>query len=172
MVEGIENIRLKSSEAIVSRGYGTSPCHLDGGARSFCPKDSGNFLVGLKPKTLKTRSMRMVAQTLTFLVMILLPAIGFGSPLSDELYNQPGPSLNEKIVMVTDFYRAFHIYECLVAVRIEDGVIFDIELSDPNDQELKRMQDFLGNGFSKLKRHGFSKLSIRIGETRYLWEVK
>ena len=126
----------------------------------------------LKTKALRPRAMRRIAQTLTVLVMILLPAGGFGSPLSDELYNQPVPALYEKIALVTDFYRAFHIYECLVAVRIEEGVTFDIELSDPNDHELKRMQDFLGKGFSRLKRHGFSRLSIRIGETRYIWEVK
>jgi hypothetical protein len=171
-MEEEEKSKRRSLETMVSPGHGTSPCNLEGGALSFFRKGSGNFFVGLKPKTLKTRSKRMVAQILTILVMILLPAGGFGASLSEELYNQPVPSLNEKIVMVTDFIRAFHIYECLVAVRIEEGVTFDIELNDPNDQELKRMQDFLGNGFSRLKRHGFSRLSIRIGETRYIWEVK
>ncbi len=141
-------------------------------SRSFYWKDRGDLISGFKPKTLRPRSMKMIAQTLTILVMILLPAIGFGGSLSDELYNQPAPSLNEKIIMVTDFYRAFHIYECLVEVRIEEGLTFDIKLRNPNDHELKRMQDFLGNHFSKLKRHGFSRLSIRIGDTRYVWEVK
>jgi hypothetical protein len=171
-LEGMENMKMKSLEAMVSLGHGPVPCRLNNGSLKFYPKDGGDLLIELKPKPLRPGSWRIVAQTLTILVMILLPAIGFGSPLSDELYNQPVPSLNEKIVMVTDFYRAFHIYECLVAVRIEEGVTFDIELSDPNDHELKRMQDFLGNGFSKLKRHGFTRLSIRIGETRYIWEVK
>jgi len=92
--------------------------------------------------------------------------------LSDELFNQPLPSLDKKIVLVTDFYRTFHVYECLVDVRIEEGVIFAIELSDPNVHELKRIKDFLGNNFSNLKKHGFSKLSIYIGKTRYIWEVK
>jgi len=104
--------------------------------------------------------------------MILLPTGGFGSPLGNELYNQPVPPLYEKIVMVADFYRAFHIYECLVDVKIEDGFTFDIELINPNAHELRQMKDFLGNDFSKLKRHGFSRLSIRIGKTRYVWEVK
>jgi len=114
----------------------------------------------------------MIAQTLAILVMIFLPAGGFGSPLSEELYNQPVPSLNEKIVMVTDFYRAFHIYDCLVEVRIEDGATFAIELDNPNDLDVRRMQDFLGVNFSNLKRHGFRKLSIRIGETQYVWDLK
>ena len=126
----------------------------------------------LKTKALRPRSRRTVAQTLTILVMILLPSMGFGSSLSDELYNQPIPSPSEKIVMVTDFIRAFHIYDCLVAVQIEEGVTFGIELSNPNDHELKRMQEFLGKGFSRLKNHGFRRLSIRIGETRYIWELK
>jgi hypothetical protein len=60
----------------------------------------------------------------------------------------------------------------LVDVRIEDGVVFAIELSDPNVHALKRMKDFLGNNFSNLKKHGFSKLSIYIGKTRYIWEIK
>ena len=126
----------------------------------------------LKPGTSGPRSRRIAAQTLIILVMILLPSMGFGSSLSDELYNQPVPYLNDKMAMVTDFIRAFHVYECLVAVRIEEGVTFDIELNDPNDHVLKRMQDFLGKGLSRLKSHGFSRLSIRIGETRYIWEVK
>ncbi len=126
----------------------------------------------LKPKTLGPRSRRIVAQTLAILIMIILPAVGLGGSLGDELYNQPIPSPSEKIVMVTDFIRTFHIYDCLMSVQIEEGVTFGIELSNPNDHELKRMQDFLGKGFSRLKRHGFSRLSIRIGETRYIWEVK
>jgi hypothetical protein len=125
-----------------------------------------------KSKTLRPRPMRTVPQILTILVMILLPTGGFGSPLGNELYNQPIPSLNEKIVMVTDFYRAFHIYGCLVDVRIEEGLTFGIELINPNAYELKQMKDFLGNDFSNLKRYGFTKLSIRIGATRYVWEVK
>ena len=116
--------------------------------------------------------MGRVAQILAILVMILLPAGGYGSPLSAELHNHPVPSLDAKIVMVTAFYRAFHVYECLVDVRIEEGITFAIELSNPNTHELKRMKDFLGNNFSNLKRHGFSKLSIWIGKTRYVWEVR
>jgi hypothetical protein len=116
--------------------------------------------------------MRRVAQILAILIMVLLPAWAYGSSLGDELYNQPVPSLNAKIVMVTDFYWAFHVYECLVDVRIEDGITFAIELSNPNTYELKQMKDFLGNNFSNLKRHGFNKLSIWIGKTRYVWEVK
>jgi hypothetical protein len=116
--------------------------------------------------------MGRVAQILAILVMILLPSGGYGSPLSDELHNQPVPSLDAKIVMVTTFYRAFHVYECLVDVRIEEGITFAIELSNPNTHELKQMKDFLGNNFSNLKRHGFSKLSIWIGKTRYVWEVR
>ena len=74
--------------------------------------------------------------------------------------------------MVTNFYRAFHVYQCLVDVRIEEGITFAIELKNPNTYELKQMKDFLGNNFSNLKRHGFSKLSILTGETRYVWDVK
>jgi len=116
--------------------------------------------------------MRGVAQILAILVMVLLPAGGYGSPLSDELHNQPPPSLNAKIVTIINFYRAFHVYECLVDVRIEEGSTFAIELKDPNTPELKQMKEFLGNNFSNLKRHGFSKLSILTGKTRYVWEVK
>ena len=165
-------MKRKPLEGMVNPGNGQIPRNLNEGSLAFYQKDSGNLLMESKPKTLRLRSMRRVAQILTIFVMILLPTGGFGSPLSDELYNQPVPSLNEQVVMVTDFYRTFHIYECFVAVRIEEGVTFDIELSDPNDHELKRMQEFLGSGFSKLKRHGFSRLSIRIGEIQYIWEVK
>ena len=165
-------MKRKPLEGMVNPGNGQIPRNLNEGSLPFYQKDSGDLLVELKCKTLRLRSMRRVAQILTIFVMILLPTGGFGSPLSEELYNQPVPGLYEKISLLTDFYRAFHIYECLVAVRIEEGVTFDIELSDPNDHELKRMQEFLGSGFSKLKRHGFSKLSIRIGETQYIWEVK
>jgi len=171
-VEGEENMKMKSLEAMVSPGQRPVPCKPNGGFLSFYAKGRGDRLIELKPKILRPRSMRMVAQTLTILVMILLPAGGWGSPLSDELYNEPVSSLNEKIVMVTDFFRAFHIYECLVDVRIEEGGTFDIKLRNPNPHELQRMKDFLGKHFSNLKRHGFSKLSIRIGETRYVWEVK
>jgi hypothetical protein len=171
-VDGEENVKRKSLGTMVNPGNGQVPCILNKESLGFYQKDSGDLLIELKPRTLRLRSMRRVAQILTILVMILLPTGGFGSPLSNELYNQAAPALNEKIVMVTDFYRAFHIYDCLVAVRIEEGVTFDIELSDPNDHALRRMQDFLGKGFSKLKRHGFSRLSIRIGETQYIWEVR
>jgi hypothetical protein len=171
-VGGEKNMKRKSLGALVNPGHGQVQCYRIGGALNSQQKDSGNLLMELKPKALRPGSMRRVAQILTLFVMILLPTGGFGSPLSEELYNQPVPGLYEKISLLTDFYRAFHIYECLVAVRIEEGVTFDIELSDPNDHELKRMQDFLGENFSKLKRHGFSRLSIRIGETRYVWEVK
>ena len=171
-MDGEEIMKRKSPGAMVNSGNGQVPCTLNSESLGFYQKDSGDLLMEWKPKTLSLRSMKRVAQILTFLVMILLPTGGFGSPLGDELYNQPVPPLNEKIVMVTDFYRAFHIYDCLVAVRIEEGVTLDIELSDPNDHDLRRMQDFLGKGFSKLKRHGFSRLSIRIGETRYVWEVR
>jgi len=116
--------------------------------------------------------MRRIAQILAILVMILLPAGGYGFSLSDELYKQPAASLNAKIVMVTNFYRAFHVYESLLDVRIEEGIAFAIELSNPNTHELKQMKDFLGNNFSNLKKHGFSKLSIWIGKTRYVWDVK
>jgi len=167
-----EEGRKKFSKTTVSGGGGIDPGKLDGGPLRFCPKGGGNFPVGPIPQTLRARSIRVVAQILIILFMILLPAGGFGASLRDELYNQPVPSLSDKMAMVTDFIRAFHVYECLVAVRIEEGVTFDIELDDPNDHVLKRMQDFLGKGLSRLKRHGFSRLSIRIGETRYIWEVK
>ena len=126
----------------------------------------------LKPKNLGPGSMRRAAQILAILGMILLPAGGYGSSLSDELYKQPVASLNAKIVMVTNFYRAFHVYESLLDVRIEEGIAFAIELSNPNTHELKQMKDFLGNNLINLKKHGFSKLSIWIGKTRYVWDVK
>ena len=116
--------------------------------------------------------MRRIAQILAILVMILLPAGGYGFSLSDELYKQPAASLNAKILMVTNFYRAFHVYESLLDVRIEEGIAFAIELSNPNAHELKQMKDFLGNNLINLKKHGFSKLSIWIGKTRYVWDVK
>ena len=162
----------KPLEAMVNPGHGQVPSNLNEGCPACYQKDSGNLLIELKPKTLRPGSMRRVAQILAIVGMILLPTGGFGSPLSNELYNQPVPALYEKIVMVADFYRAFHIYECLVDVRIEDGFTFDIELINPNAHELRHMKDFLGNNFSKLKRHGFNKLSIRIGKTRYVWEIK
>ncbi len=153
-------------------GEGQVPGFFDKESLSFYPDDRGDPLTEGKPKTLRPGLIGRVAPILAILVMILLPAAGYGSPLSDELYNQPIPSLNKKIVMVTDFYRTFHVHECLVDVRIEEGIIFAIELIDPNTYELKKMKDFLGNNFSNLKRHGFSKLSIWIGKTRYIWEVK
>ena len=165
-------MKMKSLEAIVSPGHEPVPCNRNGGTLSFYPKDSRDRLLRIKPKALRPRPMRMVAQTLILLVMVLLPVGGLGSPLSDELYNQPVPSLNERIVMVIDFFRAFHIYECFVDVRIEEGFTFDIKLNNPNAHELKQMKEFLGKDFSNLKRHGFSKLSIQIGKTRYVWEVK
>jgi hypothetical protein len=171
-VDGEKNMKRKSLGALASPGNGQVPCILNKESLGFYQKDSGDLLIELKPKTLRPGSMRRVAQILTILVMILLPRGGFGSPLGNELYNQPVPPLYEKIVMVADFYRAFHIYECLVDVKIEDGFTFDIELINPNAHELRQMKDFLGNDFSKLKRHGFSRLSIRIGKTRYVWEVK
>ena len=171
-MDGEENMKKKSLGAMVNPGNGQVQCYQIEGALSSYQKDSGNLLIELKPKTLRLRSMRRVAQVLTILVTILLPTGGFGSPLSNELYNQPVPALYEKIVMVADFYRAFRIYQCLVDVKIEDGFTFDIELINPNAHELRQMKDFLGNNFSKLKRFGFSKLSIRIGKTRYVWEVK
>ncbi len=116
--------------------------------------------------------MRRIVQILAILGMILPPVGGYGSPLSHELYNQPVPSLNAEIVMVTNFYRAFHVYESLLDVRIEEGITFAIELSNPNTHELEKMKDFLGTNFSNLKKHGFSKLSIWIGKMRYVWEVK
>jgi hypothetical protein len=171
-VDGEENMKRKSLGTMVNPGHGQVPCILNKESLGFYQKDSGDLLIEWRPKTLRPRSMRRVAQILTILVMIILPTGGFGSPLGDELFNQPVPPLYEKIVMVADFYRAFHIYECLVDVRIEDGFTFDIELINPNAHELKQMKDFLGNDFGNLKRYGFSKLSIRIGATRYVWEVK
>ena len=172
MVDREENMKMKSLGATANPDEGQVPWFFNKQSLSFYPEDSGDPLTELKPKTLRPGSMRMIAQILAILVMILLPAGGYGSPLSDELYNQPVPSLNAKIVMVTNFYRAFHVYESLVDVRIEEGITFAIELSNPNTHELKYMKDFLGNNFRNLKRHGFSKLSIWIGKTRYVWEVK
>ena len=171
-MDGEENMKKKSLGAMVNPGNGQVPGMLNKESLSSYQKDSGDLLIELKPKTLRPGSMRRVAQILTILVIILLPTGGLGSPLGNELYNQPVPPLHEKIVMVADFYRAFHIYECLVDVRIEDGLTFEIELINPNAYELRQMKNFLGNDFGKLKKHGFSKLSIRIGETRYVWEVK
>jgi hypothetical protein len=163
---------MKTRRATANPGEGQVQWFSNKESLRFYPEDSADQLTEGKPDTLRPGSMRRVAQILAILVMILLPAAGYGSPLSDELYNQPLPSLNTKIVMVTDFYRTFHVYECLVDVRIEEGVIFAIELSNPNIHALKRMKDFLGNNFSNLKKHGFSKLSIYIGKTRYIWEIK
>ena len=163
---------MKSLGATANPVEGQVPWLFHKESLSLYPEDSGDHLTLLKPNTLRTGSMGRVAQILAILVMILLPAGGYGSPLSDELHNQPVPSLDAKIVMVTTFYRAFHVYECLVDVRIEEGITFAIELSNPNTHELKQMKDFLGNNFSNLKRHGFSKLSIWIGKTRYVWEVR
>ena len=165
---------MKSLRATVNPIEGQVPWSFHKESLSFFPEDSGDHLTELKTKSLRPGSMRGVAQILAILVMVmvLLPAGGYGSPLSDELHNQPPPSLNTKIVMVTNFYRAFHVYECLVDVRIEEGSTFAIELKNPNTPELKQMKDFLGNNFSNLKRHGFRRLSIRIGDTRYVWEVK
>ena len=171
-MDGEKIMKRKSLGALVNPGNDQVSCILNKEFMTSFQKGSRDLLIELKPKTLRMRSMRRVAQILTILVMILLPTGGFGSPLGHELYNQPIPPLYEKIVMVADFYRAFHIYKCLVDVRIEDGFTFDIQLINPNVSELKQMKEFLGNKLSKLKRHGFSKLSIRIGETRYVWEVK
>lgn len=165
-------MKMKSLGATANPVEGQVPWLFHKESLSFYPEDSGDHLTQLKPKTLRPGSMGRVAQILAILVMILLPAGGYGSPLSDELHNQAVPSLDAKIVMVTTFYRAFHVYECLVDVRIEEGITFAIELSNPNTHELKQMKDFLGNNFSNLKRHGFSKLSIWIGKTRYVWEVR
>jgi len=172
VVDRGENMDMKPPGATASPGEGQVPWFFNKKPLSFYLEDSGDPLTELKPKTLRPGSIRMTAQILAILVMILLPAGGYGSPLSDELYNQPVPSLNAKIVMVTNFYRAFHVYESLVDVRIEEGITFAIELSNPNTHELKYMKDFLGNNFSNLKRHGFSKLSIWIGKARYVWDVK
>jgi hypothetical protein len=171
-VDGEKSMKRKSLGALVNPGNEQVSCILNKESLTSDQKGNRDLLIELKPKTLRPGSMRRVAQILIILVTILLPAGGFGSPLSNELYNQPVPALYEKIVMVADFYRAFRIYECLVDVRIEDGFTFDIELINPNAHELRRMKDFLGNNFSKLKKHGFSKLSIRIEKTRYVWEVK
>jgi len=167
-----ENIEMKTRRATANPGEGQVQSFFNKESLRFYPVDSADHLTEGKPDTLRPGSMRRVAQILAILVIFLLPAAGYGSPLSDELFNQPLPSLDKKIVLVTDFYRTFHVYECLVDVRIEEGVIFAIELSDPNVHELKRIKDFLGNNFSNLKKHGFSKLSIYIGKTRYIWEVK
>lgn len=172
MVDREENMKMKSLGATANPGEGQVPWFFNKESLSFYPEDSGDPLTELKPKTLRPGSLRMIAQILAILVMILLPAGGYGSPLSDELYNQPVPFLNAKIVMVINFYRAFHVYESLVDVRIEEGITFAIELRNPNTHELKHMKEFLGNNFSNLKRHGFSKLSVWIGKTRYVWEVK
>ena len=163
---------MKSLGATANPVEGQAPWSFHKESHSFYPGDSGDNLTEVKTKTLRPGSKRGVAQILAILVMVLLPAGGYGSPLSDELYKQPLPSLNAKIVMVTDFYRAFHVYHCLVDVRIEEGITFAIELKNPNTHELKQMKEFLGNNFSNLKRHGFSKLSIWIGKTRLVWEVK
>ncbi len=165
-------MKMKSLGATANPVEGQVPWSFHKESLSFYPGDSGDHLTELKTKTFNPGSMRGVAQTLAILVMVLLPAGGYGSPLSHDLHNQPPPSLNKKIVMVTNFYRAFHVYECLVDVRIEEGSTFAIELKNPNIHELKQMKDFLGNNFSNLKRHGFSKLSIWIGKTRLVWEVK
>jgi hypothetical protein len=172
MVDREENMKMKSLVATANPGESQVPCLFNKESLGFYPEDSADHFKELKPKTLRPGSMRRVAQILAILVMILLPAGGYGSPLSGELHNQPVRSLNEKIVMVTNFYRTFHVYECLVDVRIEDGITFAIELSDPNTHELNQIKDFLGTNFSNLKRHGFSKLSIWIGKTRYVWDVK
>jgi hypothetical protein len=171
-VDREENTKMKSLGATGNPGEGQVPWVFNKESLGFCSKDSADPLTELKPKPLKPGSMRMIAQILAILVMILLPAGGYGSPLSDELYNQPLPSLNAKIVLVIDFYRAFHVYESLLDVRIEEGITFAIELSNPNTHELEQMKDFLGKNFSNLKKHGFSKLSIWIGKTRYVWDVK
>jgi len=163
---------MKSLGATANPVEGQVPWSFHKESLSFYPGDSGDHLTELKPKTLRPGSVRGVAQFLAVLILVLLPAGGYGSPLSDELYNQPLPSLNAKIVMVTNFYRAFHVYRCLVDVRIEEGITFAIELRNPNTYELKQMKDFLGDNFSNLKRHGFSRLSILTGENRYVWEVK
>jgi hypothetical protein len=172
MVHREINMKMKSPGAAGNPGEGRVPWFSNKVPLGFYPENRGDYLRELKPKTLKPGSMIMMAQILAILVMILLPAGGYGSPLSDELYSQPAPSLDAKIEMVTDFYRMFHLYECLVDVRIEEGITFAIELNNPNPHELEQMRDFLGNHFSNLKRHGFSKLSILIGRTRYVWEVK
>ena len=119
---------------------------------------------GMKKKT--------IHKILIILVTILLPASVFGSPLTKYLINQPIPGQYEKIVIVTDFYRTFHIYPSLIDVRIEDGSTFIVELWEPDKLELTQMKNFLGHDFSNLKKYGFTKLSIQIGETKYIWEVK
>ena len=111
-------------------------------------------------------------KVLIALVMIFLPSSGFGSPLSKYLFDQPAPGQYEKMVIVTDFYRTFHIYPSLIDVRIEDGGTFSVELCEPDKLELTQMKNFLGQDFSNLKKYGFTKLSIQIGETKYIWEVK
>ena len=171
-MEREENIKMKSLGATANPVEAQFPRSSHKESLDFYLGDSGDHLTELKPKTLRSGSMRGIAQILAILIMVLLPVGGYGSPLSDELQKQPLPSLNAKIVMVTNFFRAFRVYQCLVDVRIEEGVIFTIELKNPNIHELKQMKDFLGDNFSNLKRHGFSKLSILTGETRYVWEVK
>lgn len=163
---------MKSLRATANPVKHKVPWSFNKGALSFYPEDSGNRITELLLESLRPGSIRKAAQILAILVMILFPAGAYGSPLSDELYNQPVPSLNTKIVMVTDFYLTFQVYECLVDVRIEEGITFVIELNTPNTHELKEMKDFLGKNFSNLKRHGFRKLCIWTGNTRYVWEVK
>ncbi len=165
-------MKMKSLGAKANPVEGQVPWSFHEESPSFYPGDSGDHLTELKTKTFRPGFRRGAPQILAILVMVLLPAGGYGSPLSDELHNQPLASLNAKIAMVTNFYRAFHVYECLVDVRIEEGSTFAIELKNPNTHELKQMKDFLGNNFRNLKRHGFSKFSILIGKTRYVWEVK
>ena len=172
MVDREINMKMKYPGAEANPGDGRVPWSPPKESLGFYAEDRGDYLTVSKPKTLKPGSMIMAAQIMVVLVMILLPAGGYGSPLSNELYRQPAPSLDARIEMVTDFYRMFHLYECLVDVRIEEGITFAIELNKPNAHELEKMRDFLGNHFSNLKRHGFSKLSISIGKTRYVWEVK
>ncbi len=113
-----------------------------------------------------------IRKILIVLVMIFLPASVFGSPLTKYLLDQPVPGQYEKMVIVTDFYRTFHIYPSLIDVRIEDGNTFSVELFEPDKLELTQMKNFLGQDFSNLKKYGFTKLSIQIGETKYIWEVK
>jgi hypothetical protein len=168
---GEGNMERKSLGTMMNSGNGQAPCRRNAASLSSSQRGSGDRTHELNSKTLGPSSIRVVLWILTILV-VLLPTGGFGSPLGDELYKQPVPLLHQKIKMVADFYRAFHIYECLVDVRIEEGMTFEIELNNPNAYELKQMKDFLGDDFSNLKRYGFSKLSIRIGATRYVWEVK
>jgi hypothetical protein len=172
MVDREINMKMKYPGAEANPGDGRVPWSPPKESLGFYAEDRGDYLTVLRAKTLKPGSMIMAAQIMVILVMILLPAGGYGSPLSNELYSQPAPSLDARIEMVTDFYRMFHLYGCLVDVRIEEGITFAIELKNPNSHELEQIRDFLGSHFSNLKRHGFSKLSILIGKTRYVWEVK